>query len=74
VFSPDGQWLAAGGNDGAIRLLSVRDRREVGKTPAHKNTVYCVTFNPTGTLLASAGFDDTIHIWEVRTSKTDPER
>jgi len=66
AFSPDGRLLAIGGSDGAIRLMRVSDRRELSRTSAHKNSVYCVTFNPGGTLLASAGFDRVTHVWEVQ--------
>jgi WD40 repeat protein len=67
AFSPNGQEvLATGGTDGAFRLFRVGDRRELSMTAAHKNSVYCVAFNPAGTLLASAGFDGAIHIWQVR--------
>jgi WD40 repeat protein len=66
AFTPDGASLAVGGSDGAIRLLRLPDLREVLRVPAHKNTVYSVVFNAAGTLLASGGFDSTIHVWEVR--------
>ncbi len=66
AFSPDGLTLAAGASDGTIRLFQVSDRNELSRTAGHKNSVYCVAFDPAGKLLASAGFDRSIHVWEVR--------
>lgn len=66
AFAPHGRMLAVGTRDGVLRLLSVPDLREVGRIAAHKNTIYGVAFHPMGTLLASAGFDSVIQIWQVR--------
>jgi WD40 repeat protein len=65
AFSPDGRWLAAGGADGMVRLISAGDQREIAAVSAHKNTTYGVAFSPDGKLLASAGFDRTIRLWRI---------
>jgi len=68
AFSPDGRWLAAGGADGSVRLLTVAEHRELAAVSAHQNTVYGVAFSPDGKRLASAGFDRTIRLWRIALS------
>jgi WD40 repeat protein len=65
AISPDGNLAATGGSDGAVRIWNVALRRELCTASAHKNTVYCVAFHPTDDLLASTGFDRTIHLWRL---------
>jgi len=48
-----------------VRIWNHRSQRQEHAEPAHKNTVYGVAYSPNGKLLASAGFDRTIHVWSV---------
>ncbi len=65
AFSPDGRWLAAGGQ-GPIRVWRLVDGRPAGR-PAQLGAGhdYSVTFSPDSGLLAAAGEDRTIRVWSI---------
>ena len=35
----------------------------------HANFVFCVNFNPQGSLLASGSFDESLRLWDVKTGR-----
>jgi WD40 repeat protein/DNA-binding SARP family transcriptional activator len=71
TFSADGRWLAAGADDGVVRLLPVNNHGSIGrtqKTPALPHTTYPVNglaFSPDGTRLAVATSEGTTRIWDL---------
>lgn len=76
AFSPDGALLAAGGADGLIHLVEIRDRKTgVLGAPKdwkrryvpgkHGGTIYCLAFSPDSRLLATGGDDRMVQIWDV---------
>jgi len=68
AFSPDGRWLASGGNDNTIGVWEVATGREARTLRGH-SSVYSLAFSPNGRWLASSGRDATIRIWEVATGR-----
>jgi WD40 repeat protein len=70
AFSPDGQMLASGDNDGSIILWNVETGRKIGN-PLIRGFVTSVAFSPAAQILvlASAEYDGTIMLWNV-----DPEK
>jgi WD40 repeat protein len=81
AFSPDGQWVAAGGRDktgkakkarGTIRLWRVRDWQLV-KTLATQEEVTSLAFSPDGQLLASGGANKKIRLWNLETGRVVKE-
>ena len=65
AFSPDGRFLASGGEGYTVRIFDVETGKEA-RPPlrGHKEDIYAVAFSPDGRWLASAGEDSTVRIWD----------
>jgi WD40 repeat protein len=65
AFSPDGRWLAVGGQSGRIRVVAVDSGVTVGRTMelGPDLVVRCLAFSPDGRRLAAAGVSRTA-LWE----------
>jgi len=68
-LNPDGRLLAAGGEDGVVRLWRVATGRQMAALGGHSATVYAVAFSPDGASLASASKDKTVRLWRVATGQ-----
>jgi Caspase domain/WD domain, G-beta repeat len=64
AFSPDGQLLASGDEDGRMRITGLDGRIVLDE--AHKEAVYSVAFAPDGLLAASGSWDRDVTIWDVK--------
>ncbi len=66
AVSPDGETLASGSDDGAVRFWDVLTGREKGAPISlHKGRVLGIAFNSDGRLLASSSSDGTIRLLDV---------
>ncbi len=62
AFSPNGQQVAAGYFNNALRVWNLADGKPTDAT-AHKAGITAVRFNPAGDQIATAGMDNSILIW-----------
>ncbi|MDX6400611.1 MAG: hypothetical protein QOF27_1217 [Gaiellaceae bacterium] len=66
-FSPDGQLLAAGADDGVVRLWNPRTGKLVQTLHGHRDEVLSVTFSPDGKRLLSGSRDGDARLWDIST-------
>lgn len=75
TWSPDSHFLASASDDLTISLWRLLEPDQ-GQTPTgsalsrailkgHTNYVFCVSWGPTGGLLASGSFDESVRLWNV---------
>lgn len=73
VFYPDGLRLVSAGKDAHLRLWQLSDDFKkvslLADIPAHLFGIHDVVLHPTRPLLASAGMDKTIKIWDAENLK-----
>jgi WD40 repeat protein len=64
AFSPEGQVLAATGENNALYLWDITNPTAAPiLLTGHTGSVNSVAFNPTGRSLATGGSDETVYIW-----------
>ncbi len=67
AIAPDGNSVAVGFNDGALRWYSLPDTRLLWeREQVHASIVKRLAFNAEGTLLASASSDNTVKLWQIK--------
>jgi WD40 repeat protein len=66
-LSADGQWLAAAGNDGDVKiyLTGTANNRPVYELLGHQGGVWDVRFSPDGRRLVTAAADGTARLWQL---------
>jgi WD40 repeat protein len=71
AFSPNGEFLASGGDDRSIVLWELSTGKSKRTLKGHDVTVSSLAFSPTGDLLASGTGNASVVLWDVRTGKLD---
>ena len=65
-WAPDGNALAVAGiMDGALRLLSGHDLRDLGQISAHGDVLTDVAWSPDGKWIATVGADSMVRVWNA---------
>jgi WD40 repeat protein len=65
VFSPDGSLLATGGREKDVMLWDVESGELLGEFSSHYHYILRMAFNPQGTMLASAIWDNFVKLWAI---------
>lgn len=73
AWSPDSSMLATASDDTTVMLWALPPAATMEllnpkfTLKGHTNYVFCVGFHPTGNILASGSFDESVRLWDVTT-------
>lgn len=59
-------WLDTNNTHTTVGVLDLTNGKR-SSFKAHRKTIHCLQFNPEGTLLATAGWDGAVHLWNPET-------
>jgi WD40 repeat protein len=65
AIAPNGNLIAIGFAEGALRLYDRSEGRLLPEQQAHDKRIQNLSFNSDGTWLASASFDSTAKVWQI---------
>jgi WD40 repeat protein/transcriptional regulator with XRE-family HTH domain len=65
AMSPDGHYIAAGSNNGQVRVWREEGRVAHLTIRGHTDRVGAIAFSPDGQALATASWDGTVRLWDV---------
>ena len=66
AFSRDGHRLATAAEDGVVRVFERTRSTPVLELRGHRDTVFGVGFDPTGSYVVSGSADGSVRVWDVR--------
>jgi WD40 repeat protein/class 3 adenylate cyclase len=69
AFSPDGNFVLTGNNDGIVYLWDVKTGSEVRKFVGHTSNIFDVAFTPDNKYVLTGGGDRTIRLWDIETAR-----
>jgi WD40 repeat protein/serine/threonine protein kinase len=69
AFSPDGQWLAAPGESGEMRVWDINSREIKFRLAGHLESARCVAFSPDGHLIATGSGQSAVSLWNAATGQ-----
>ena len=65
AFSPDGRWVASGGDDGLVCLWDLTAGKQLHSFSTHSGGITGVHFNPHDFLLATSAQDRSVKFWDL---------
>lgn len=68
AFDPQGDMLASGSSDAAVKLWETRSGKLLRTLQGHRGT-WSLAFDPQGGMLATGGYERTVNLWQARTGK-----
>lgn len=68
-IAPQGQYIVVGFLDGTLRLYSLPNIELIDEVKKHRDRIRHINFNQNGDLLATAGYDGHVGIWELKDGK-----
>jgi WD40 repeat protein/class 3 adenylate cyclase len=70
AWSPDGRWIATGGNDSSVRVWEANSGQLMERLTGHTGVLTSVDWSPDSQWIVSGGSDGTARVWELELHPT----